>query len=294
MLKFVGTDYTTQQKNDIKTEWMNYYNNRITFEAEATYKYNCHVWAWAGFNNYWMNAPEQAKYWNDGSYTEVTTPFDGAKVRYVSDDHSSVATSTSDYFSSKWGPGPRFKHHKNDSPYTVTSLKYYARVPYISGLANIKYPGSVTAYTLDNARPGTITWEKSAGSPFNISPTTGSTTNVTQTGSSGTGTLTAKINGVVVATKTITASKITISGVMNGPDVVYKGQTGVSYWVPFETDLTYNWEYGYFTLASSNGFSSCSFNVPQSFGIGSEEVLRCVVKFNGATVGAFYKHVEIY
>jgi hypothetical protein len=172
-------------------------------------------------------------------------------------------------------------------------LKDYAG-PSISGLANIKYPGSVTTYTLANARPGTITWEKSAGSPFNISPTTGSTTNVTQTAGSGTGTLTAKINGVVVATKTITASTVTINGGINGPDAVNRGQTDVSYWLPHILDLTYNWEYGYFNLASSNGFSSCSFNVPQSFGIGSEEVLRCVVKFNGATVVTFYKHVEIY
>ncbi|MDR2911424.1 MAG: hypothetical protein LBV47_08725 [Bacteroidales bacterium] len=232
-------------------------------------------------------------YWTDESYLEVSTPVSGNKVAYLSSNHSAVTTSTPDVFISKWGMGYLVQRNKNHSPYSASNLKYYKKALKISGLANIKYPGSVTTYSLVNPPAGTITWEKSAGSPFNISPTTGSTTNVTQTAGSGTGTLTAKINGVVVATKTITASKITISGVMNGPDVVYKGQTDVSYWLPHILDLTYNWEYGYFNLASSNGFSSCSFNVPQSSG-GSTEVLRCVVKFNGATVGAFYKHVEIY
>lgn len=53
-------------------------------------------------------------------------------MSYGSVDHSAVTTTTSDYFISKWGPSPRFRHYKNDCPYSVSDLHYYVR-PSISG-----------------------------------------------------------------------------------------------------------------------------------------------------------------
>lgn len=291
VLKWLKNDWTQNTKTHMIGYYQGQYGNRLTYEAEATVKYNCHTYAWTGANSYWMNPPNQEEYWDDGSYQAVLSVAPGTKVHYLLDDHSAVIVDIN-YYSSKWGPGPRFKHQKNDSPYNATSLEYYAG-PSISGPVAIKYPGSVTPYSLANPRPGTITWEKSAGSPFNISPTTGGTTNVTQTAGSGTGTLTAKINGTVVATKTITASTATISGTMSGPDIVYAGQ-GASFFLPHVLDLTYTWSvYGYLEIAGSNGFSSCSFYVPP-YASGSSGSVNCIVSFNGATIASFSKSYEVY
>ncbi|MDP2338360.1 MAG: hypothetical protein Q8N05_18295 [Bacteroidota bacterium] len=43
---FSGTDWTTTEKSDKKNYWLQYYGNRISYEGEATKKYNCHAYAW--------------------------------------------------------------------------------------------------------------------------------------------------------------------------------------------------------------------------------------------------------
>ena len=43
---FTSSDMTNSQKEDAKNFWLSCYNNRITYIAEATYKYNCHAFAW--------------------------------------------------------------------------------------------------------------------------------------------------------------------------------------------------------------------------------------------------------
>jgi hypothetical protein len=173
-------------------------------------------------------------------------------------------------------------------------LKYYIRTAVIVGPDNIYYAGNVTTYNLGHTPAGTVTWEKSAGSPFNISPTTGSTTNVTQTAGSGTGTLTAKVNGTVVATKTIRAYSPTLGPIM-GPSTVYKGQTYVSFQVMPNTfpGLTYEWSAGNLVLASNNTSSSEGlFNVPNDPYI-DHDMVYCNVSFNGNHVGTFSKSVYI-
>ena len=42
-------DFTQQWKDESKAYLLNEYNNRITFESEATQKYNCHAYAWDEF-----------------------------------------------------------------------------------------------------------------------------------------------------------------------------------------------------------------------------------------------------
>ena len=120
VLQMSGSDFISQSyKDDMKNAALTYYNDRITFEAEATGKYNCHAHAWAN-TNVWINTPDQKKYWTDYSYVELNNSTGATKVSYGSVDHSAVTTSTANNFSSKWSGGPQFKHSINDSPYLLT------------------------------------------------------------------------------------------------------------------------------------------------------------------------------
>ena len=159
----MSNEWTSSEKNDMKSVCLNYYGDRITFEAEATTKYNCHAYAWDGGTTYWMNPPNQAAYWNDGSYVKIsTTPPAGAKVRYTASDHSAILTSMAGEFSSKWGPGPQFRHSIDDSPFLVTNpttdLEYYVipipPIPIsISGPAKVCVNSSAS-FSVNNAPTG--------------------------------------------------------------------------------------------------------------------------------------------
>ena len=48
--EWVSGDWTEEYKDSIKSYWLNAYNS-ITFIDEATCKYNCHAYAWAGRTN---------------------------------------------------------------------------------------------------------------------------------------------------------------------------------------------------------------------------------------------------
>lgn len=100
-----------------------------TRETDASRTYNCHSYTWHSQslpNHVWIDRPEQAKYWTDGSYTFLTNapgaiPFwvpDGAKVSYASDDHSAIKVSST-HFRSKWGQLPRMYHTPGYSPSTL-------------------------------------------------------------------------------------------------------------------------------------------------------------------------------
>lgn len=111
-------DMTSPQKEDSKNFWLNCYNNRIYFENEATYKYNCHAFAWhisEGGNQLWIDTPNDDVYWNDASYIEVSNQNDATKVSFGGPcyqnwttcletkftnpcDHSAVTTTSNDYF----------------------------------------------------------------------------------------------------------------------------------------------------------------------------------------------------
>lgn len=79
-------DLTSTQKNDARNFWLNCYNNRITYINEATYKYNCHGYAWnvsEGGSKVWIDTPDDDKYWDDCSYLEVTNQTMQPKSRLV-------------------------------------------------------------------------------------------------------------------------------------------------------------------------------------------------------------------
>lgn len=127
--KLVGGELTNSKKNDSKKEWLNYYNNRITYVGEATHAYNCHAYAWycsEGHSYVWINTPGDDAFWNDNSYVLTNTPDENCKVSFPNDDHSAITTSQSGYLKSKWGSGPLFIHSRNDCPYpNSTTLRYY-------------------------------------------------------------------------------------------------------------------------------------------------------------------------
>ncbi len=127
-LKFVGTDYNSSEKNELKNYWLNYYNNRITFKGEATYAYNCHAYAWycsEGHSYVWINTPGDDTFWNDGSYVLTNTPDENCKVSYLGCDHSAITSSRNGYFISKWAFLPLFEHLPEDCPFAYTGLRYY-------------------------------------------------------------------------------------------------------------------------------------------------------------------------
>lgn len=88
----------------------------------ATYKYNCHSYAWysnATTNTWWMDSP----YWymNDGSYTTSTASV-GYKIYYPMSGnlHTGVISSVSGgtiYVTSKWGAFGLYYHRDSDCPY---------------------------------------------------------------------------------------------------------------------------------------------------------------------------------
>jgi len=169
-------DLTTTQKNDSKNFWLNCYNNEIIYKSEATYKYNCHAFAWyvsEGGNQLWINSPNDDKYWEDASYIETTTQSGASKVSYGGPcdqnwttcfgtnytnpcDHSAITTTSNDYFISKWGSAPRFEHHKDDCPYSVEDLHYYA--PFSVTNPDYVCYGNNATFTTPDYENCTFTW----------------------------------------------------------------------------------------------------------------------------------------
>ena len=155
------SEMSQQMKDELKALALSQYNN-ITFVSEASSKYNCHTHAWAGRTDVWMNAPEQAKYWNDKSYIEYpSTASLVTTVSYDSDDHSALKTSTPNYFISKWGSGPCFIHSADNCPYDVSTLTYYSQTRPSFSVTPIICAGSNGGSSL-NPMPVGITWSSTS------------------------------------------------------------------------------------------------------------------------------------
>ncbi len=131
----VTTELTTEQYNEALTYVQNNYPN-ATIDRYPTKKYNCHSYAWhnqSSSNNIWINAPQQRKYWTDGSYSLVAQYTGGSwpsgivhgmKVDYVNSDHSArVYNSTT--MISKWGASCLVRHPFAYCPYTSTAANFY-------------------------------------------------------------------------------------------------------------------------------------------------------------------------
>ena len=144
--KLISGDYTNSQKQQFKEYYLAYYNNRIIYIDEATRSYNCHAYAWhvsEGGEKVWINTPDDDTYWNDGSYEE-TNAADATKISFVSDDHSAITTSQSEYIESKWGAMPLFRHRITDCPYSYSSIKYYKKTCPTTTISNVNYNTNTT------------------------------------------------------------------------------------------------------------------------------------------------------
>lgn len=173
-------DLSQTEKDDWRNHWLDYYENRIKFDAEATRTYNCHAFAWwmsEGGSTVWVDAPEEEKYWEDSSYIEVSSQFSATKVFYgqgPGNDHSAITTPIEGRFISKWAYWPRFVHDANDCPWSIgMNLHYYVLRPKITGL-DVVCPSSGTAFTLNNPPTNfSVVWSTSPepqGSDYSVVP----------------------------------------------------------------------------------------------------------------------------
>ncbi len=169
-----------------------YPNATILSNSSSTY--NCHAHAWyltecTGCTKYWMNTPNDDKYWQDNSYVEVTEA-QAQKISYSNDDHSAIKSVVSGKYDSKWGQWPVMRHSPNYTPYISTNLKYYARTR-ISGNSDLCTSSS---YSVNVPSGSIVTW----------SSTPSSALSVTQNGSTTTATRIGNYNGSATITATVT------------------------------------------------------------------------------------------
>jgi hypothetical protein len=199
-LLLTANDMTQPEKDNLLAYWLWYYDNRIYYQGDATYSYNCHAKAWwlsEGHSEVWLNDP--SSFWEDDSYIEVASQTNASKVSFGTADHSAITTGTPDNFISKWGASPLFVHNVEDCPYDNSDLHYYTR-PYLSGNTSLLC-SSGSQYTINNLTPEcSITWACSG----NISRVSaqGSNPCTFQGGGSGDGwieaTITSSIDAIVL------------------------------------------------------------------------------------------------
>ncbi len=156
-----------------------------TIISDASAKYNCHAYAWyltecSGCIKYWMNTPNDDKYWQDSSYIEVPES-QAQKISYADDDHSAIKSVVSGKYDSKWGQWPVMRHSPNYTPYVSTNLKFYKKAeiagPEIAGPDSFCSSATYTLDTSSISSGATITWEASPSHLFvNASGTDSSAT----------------------------------------------------------------------------------------------------------------------
>lgn len=169
ILRLIDDELTQEKKEALKTYWLDYYDNRITYVDEATRKYNCYAYAWYmsdGHENdpVVMYYPET--YWFDGSYVEGTSYSDASVVYFPSDYHAALVMTSSGLLKSKWGPSPLFIHSRQDCPYpNSTTLKYYRKA---------------TNYDTTPSKPTAVSFTNEGNGVFSASVTNDSRYNVDQ------------------------------------------------------------------------------------------------------------------
>ena len=210
------------------------YNCRI-IESSSKY-YNCHGYAWHNIEgnmaqdqlrwiddiDYNYNPTYNVHKYYSSAYSNGKPSYEitindraNLKVSYFPRDHSAITTSDPQKFISKWAWGPRVEHAPAQCPfYTNAQIKYYRRIPTITGSSSV-CPGSSGTYKLNNSPPGSITW--TVTNPlFSVSGNS-TTATVTTTDHSGqTGTLSAFLNNQLVASIPISSCTPEILG----PDLV--------------------------------------------------------------------------
>ena len=192
---FIYSEFTPSQiasaNNYVATNYPN--ATRLT---DASAVYNCHAYAWhmtEGGSAVWINTPSDDQYWQDGSYRE-TSQSCHTKVSYASDDHSAVATTTTNVFVSKWGQLPTMQHTYNYCPYNSSNLKYYERNHTMSGAASFCTTPGTYSITPALSPSATINWTTSPSWVITPNNPTSISTTLTKNTDDAFSTLTATIS----------------------------------------------------------------------------------------------------
>jgi len=122
VLVFEREEMTSAQR-DYFDDYMDSLYPNATRLRSATYKYNCHSFAWysdSPSNIWWMNDP--SPYMTDGSYTQYPNPAISRKIYYPmpGNEHSGVITAVSGSIitvTSKWGAYGLYMHSHIYCPY---------------------------------------------------------------------------------------------------------------------------------------------------------------------------------
>lgn len=120
--------YSSDISSTQKTANANYVKNNYpnaTIVAPSTRYYNCHSYAWysaSSSNPYWMNTPQDDKYWTDGSWRQSSNFWQiNSRLSWRSDDHSGVVHSVG-LVQSKWGQLPLMRHAMTYTPYDDSNI----------------------------------------------------------------------------------------------------------------------------------------------------------------------------
>lgn len=136
------TEWERYNATDINNDYDNRYPG-ATRLATATFRYNCHSYAWHSvsttYNNYWMNDP--SSYYRDGSFYESTAKVGNIICYYNSAGknlHSGVIIGIDNTktgvsaitVNSKWGAAGLYRHSADYCPYydDNINIKYYEHV----------------------------------------------------------------------------------------------------------------------------------------------------------------------
>jgi hypothetical protein len=134
----------------------------------STRKFNCHGYAWfmtesgnglkkpvwIGLNN---NSDDDI-YTTDGSFIRVMNETYPGKVTWGNEtDHSAVTTDVPGVWISKWNEFPLARHKFNDSPYGVTTFRYYASTQISGAVTDLCY-WSVREFTAMDIPGAIYTW----------------------------------------------------------------------------------------------------------------------------------------
>jgi hypothetical protein len=139
----------------------------------STRKFNCHGYAWYMTENanglkkpVWIglrNNTDDDIYFTDGSFIRVMNETYPGKVTWGNDtDHSAITTEVPGVWISKWNEYPLAKHKFNDSPYGVTTFRYYASTQIKGTVTDLCY-WKVREFTVIDIPGAIYTWNTGPG-----------------------------------------------------------------------------------------------------------------------------------
>lgn len=139
----------------------------------STRKFNCHGYTWYMSESVnglkkpvWIglsNDTDDDIYTTDGSFIRVMNETYPGKVTWGNEtDHSAITTEVPGVWISKWNEYPLAKHQFNDSPYGVTTFRYYASTQISGSVTDLCYR-KVREFTVIDIPGAIYTWNAGPG-----------------------------------------------------------------------------------------------------------------------------------